>query len=262
MYPPALSLLPAFPAWLHNHVRELRRDGFPLSEDLVRLSSPPSEFADSYRYMHAYGALYRCQVGESSTNHVTFDSGIARRLSEQQTSGIDVGVLRELLMVEYGALKPVVMKVSWIKHREEGRRTIKRDPHGFWMARIDSMDLVYHENPFVFPEHVSQVFFMDDARDERWKVVLSHEPRSKREVGEYDHTMFAGVGHAPGTAGLFPTGVDTSEGATGTQDLHQPTAEVPLPTIAVLDALQLPPEDDAFYEDDQYQDDYTVYEGP
>ena len=99
---------------------ELCRDGFPLSQDLIRLSSPPSVFADSYRYMHAYGALYRCQLGESTTNHVTFDSGIVRRLSEHETSGIDIGILKEILMVDYGALTPVVMKVSWIKHQMRG----------------------------------------------------------------------------------------------------------------------------------------------
>lgn len=74
--------------------------------------------------------------------------------------------------------------------------------------------------------------------------------------------MFAGIGHAPGTTGFFPTPAAAPVLAPDGPEQHPVTAEVPLPTVQVLDALQLPLEDDAFYKDDQYQDDYSIYEGP
>ena len=262
VYPAELSSLPRFPAWLRAHVMDLRRDGFPLPPDLVRLSYPPADHADSFKYMHAYGALYRCQPGDTLPNHVTFDAGIARMLSEQETEGIDVGVLKDILMVDYGLLKPVVLKVSWVKHRDEGRRSIRRDGHGFLMARLDRRDTTHLHNQYVFPKHVSQIFFMDDSRDSSWKVVISHEPRSKREMGEYDHTTFAGTGHAPGTPGLFPATVNTPEPRTEASNPQTPLAAVPVPAVEVLNALELTPEDDAFFDDDQYEDEYVVYEGP
>ena len=143
--------------------------------------------------MHTYGALYRCQASDYLPNHVSFDAGITRKLSEQDPTGVDIGVLKDILMVDYGPLKSVVMKVSWVKHRNEGSSTIKKDRHGFWIAKLDAKDLGGDYNQYVFPKHVIQVFFTDDQRDPAWKVVLSHKP-SKREIGEDDHTMFAGTG--------------------------------------------------------------------
>ena len=212
--------------------------------------------------MHAYGSLFRCQAGDTLPSHVTFDAGIARKLSEQELGSVDIGILKDILMVDYGAFKPVVMKVAWVKQRDQGRSTIKKDRHGFWMAKLDCMDFGENHNQYVFPEHVSQVFFMDDQRDPTWKVVLSHEPRSKRETGEHDHTMFVGTGQRVDSDGIIPRRLRAEVFQNSNADLQTPVAEVPLPAVDILEALQIPAQDDAVYDDDQYEDDYMPYDGP
>ena len=62
--------------------------------------------------MYTYGALYRRQPSDNLPNHVTFDAGFARQLSEQETDGTDIGILKDILMIDYGPLKTVVMQVS------------------------------------------------------------------------------------------------------------------------------------------------------
>ena len=103
---------------------------------------------------------------------------------------------------------------------------------------------------------------MDDLRDPAWKFVISHEPRSKREIEEYDHTNFAGTGNAPDTLGLFPVRIHSPVVTPSTAQQSAVGVEVPIPAVEVLDAIELQPKDDAFFEDDQYEDDYVLYEGP
>ena len=50
---------------------------------------------------------------------------MALRSSERKGS-IDIGILEKIIMVEYGELKPVMMKVSWMKHVCQGQLTIKK----------------------------------------------------------------------------------------------------------------------------------------
>ena len=206
--------------------------------------------------------LYRCLTRDTLPSHVTFDAGIARKLSKHDDEGVDIGILKDILMVDYGALKLVVMRVSWVKHGNEGWSTIRKDCHDFWMAKLDCKDLGKHYNQYVFPKHVSQVFFMDDRRDPTWKVVLFHEPRSKRKTGEHNHTMFGASGQRQDTAGIFPMRHSHPDFLNCTAHLKTPLAEVPLPKINILDALRVSTQDDVFYDDDQYDDDYVVYDGP
>jgi hypothetical protein len=115
VYPRELQILPPFSKWINKHVQDLRYAQFPIPEDIVQLSSPPSKIAIAYRKMWAYGAYYRCSE-EECVGHGTYDSGIAVDESEIARNGIDVGILTNILMVSFGTLSTIVMKVSWIKN--------------------------------------------------------------------------------------------------------------------------------------------------
>ena len=60
--------------------------------------------------------------------------------SNEGEDTIDVGILKQVVMVDYGDLKPVLMKVSWVKHTRQGQRMIKKDRHGFWMYKLDERE--------------------------------------------------------------------------------------------------------------------------
>lgn len=138
-YPAELQLLPSFSKWLGRHVRLLREIGFLIPEDIVRLSCLPSKVVASYRRMRAYGAHYRCD-NEHSIVHATYDSGVVFTDNKGEHNSIDVGVLRQILLVYFGSLTVVVFKVSWIKQTDQGRRAIKRDNHGFWSVLFSARE--------------------------------------------------------------------------------------------------------------------------
>lgn len=156
-YPRELQALPAFGKWLKGHVRELRSSGFPIPEDVVKLYAPPSKVVSSYSKIWAYGAHYRC--GDDISPHATYDSGVALIDSEVVPGAIDVSILDAVYMVTFGSLNVVVLKLSWLKHVDQGRRCIKRDAAGFWTALYNAREDPRRQNRFVLPRNASQIFF-------------------------------------------------------------------------------------------------------
>lgn len=130
IYPSELVPLPRFGKWLQIHVRLLRAAGFPIPEDVVKLSAPPSKIVTLYNKLWAYGAHFRCDTLELSS-HATYDSGVALLESEIVDGSFDVGILSAMYMVSFGSLNVVLMKLSWLKHYDQGRRCIKKDSNGF-----------------------------------------------------------------------------------------------------------------------------------
>ena len=76
-----------------------------------------------------------------------------------------MGTLRQIIMVDYGQLKPVFLKVAWISRLVEGQSAVKRDRHGFWSCKLGEVDNSTTRNPFGYPSQVSPVFFMCDTRN-------------------------------------------------------------------------------------------------
>jgi hypothetical protein len=144
--------------------------------------------------MWAYGAHYRCDSETEGPSHVIFDSGIAHITDETLASNIDVGILRSIVMVNFGSMSTVVMEGSWIAAWHEGRANVKKDPYGFWTVGFKNREDNTVKNPYAFPEKISQVFFIDDTCDPDIRVVLRHEPRGRRTSQENDVPFFAAYG--------------------------------------------------------------------
>ena len=116
-----------FTEWLYIHIKRMRVEGFPLSRNLVWLSCPPSTSATSWRSMYVRGVFFRCSQSEGGlASHTTFDCGVALKNSESGDN-IDVGILKQHLMVDYGKLKSVLMKASWVKRVSQGQSNTKKD---------------------------------------------------------------------------------------------------------------------------------------
>lgn len=96
-------------------------------------------------------------------------------------------------MVSFALLNVVVMKLSWMKHFDQGRRCIKRESHGFWTVLYDAREDPQRRNRFILPRNASQVFFINSEQEPGRKVVILHEPRSRRVLGHMDQS-FLGVG--------------------------------------------------------------------
>jgi hypothetical protein len=206
-------------------------------QELMALSLPPSKKACAFSGMTSYGSHYRVDMEEGTSRHVTYDSGVAEFQCRQhphsssesamQVELIRVGVLKNILVLNYGNLNLVLMVVSWVsKHTEESPR-LRRDPHGFWLANMaarprdttnpyilpvlaSQVNSLYINNfyqmwgghccrqtAFVHLNHtrrIVQVFFVHDKNMPGWSVVLKKEARGRRiNSTEVDH----GLGQEP-----------------------------------------------------------------
>lgn len=103
---------------------------------------------------------------EAGGRHVTFDSGVAElesRRHEHRSSNnaievqlLRVGILKNILVLNYGNLNIVLMVVSWVATHTEERPRLRRDSHGFWLANMAARprDTTH---PYLLPALASQV---------------------------------------------------------------------------------------------------------
>ena len=253
-FPPHLvDPFPKFGTWLNNHVRMLRDEGFPISTELESLHCLPSEFVTSYQAMWAYGAHYVC-TSECGPGYVSFDSGIAAIPPDSEDRTIDVGILRDIIRVSYGDVNCALMQGSWIKSRDQGRSVIRKDRYGFWTVLYNVRDSE-NSNPFVYPASVSQVFFMEDSLLPDWRVVLKHDVRSRRVVGDTDVVEFgaSGSGDARGNAS---TDVTETQEADSTEYMRP--VEVPIEQYVNVAAEEEDPLDERHLDDTQFEDEVEL----
>ena len=257
VYPQHLATpFPKFATWLNSHVRALREEGFPISREIMSLHCPPSQHAWTFSAMWAYGCHYTCS-DESGPSSVAFDSGIAAIPPSLTSTEIDVGILRSIILVTYLGLNCVVMEGSWIKSRDQGRRVVKKDPFGFWTVQYQSRERRAKDNPYVYPANVSQVFFIEDSIDPSWKVVLRHDPRSKRIEGDRVIQIFGAAGYSRPT--LSTRSATTQEQPTSPVHAHAvDIEEVPIEQFEAYLQEEERPDDERHLDDTQYEDEVEL----
>jgi hypothetical protein len=67
-----------------------------------------------------------------------------------------IGVLKEILVVDYACLPMVLFTCSWIPTNTQGNATIRQDEHGFWVVNL-ARRLPPMVEPYVFPTSMIQV---------------------------------------------------------------------------------------------------------
>lgn len=156
----------SFREWIRLRVLDRMGDGVDVGHDVLCLSNPPMRICQSFRSMYAYGAHFRIDDEEHVLQYVTNDSTIA--VIEPEAPGRDghastsigevhrVGIVAEILEVQFYRKKVILMVGSWVPRGTQRTPTILRDRHGFWLADIharprDSMDV------HILPSMVSQV---------------------------------------------------------------------------------------------------------
>ncbi len=99
--------------------------------------------------------------------HMTYDYRVAcifRQTSHTSTRDHNmvmvnlnyIGVLKEILVVDYSSLLLVLFKCSWIPTNTQGNVTIHQDEHGFWVVNFVCL-LPPIVELYVFPIAMSQV---------------------------------------------------------------------------------------------------------
>ena len=202
--------------------------------------------------MWAFGCHFTCS-DEARPSTVAFDSGIAAIPPSSTCTEIDVGILRNIILVSYGAVNCVVMEGSWIKSRDQGRRVVRKDQYGFWLVQYNCREITEKHNPYVFPSTVSQVFFVADSADPSWKVVLRHDPRSKRIQGEQEVHVFGATGSSRPT--LSTRSVTHASGSrSGIRQADMDAEEVPPERFMAHVQGEEEADDEGHFEDTQFED--------
>ncbi len=117
--------------------------GDPIDEnlfELLDLSIPSSLIAESYKSMVAYGNHFRALVWLGTLSMVTYDCGvlgefehtppITKNQIPQVMTICYIGECKEILELDYGGTKVVVLLCSWVQPRTHG-------PH----ARMKKMNM-------------------------------------------------------------------------------------------------------------------------
>lgn len=132
----------------------------------MALSLSPSKKVCAFNIMTSYGSHYRVDMEEGTSQHVTYDSGVAEPEciipthsssdKSAQVQLVRVGILKNILVLNYGNLSIVLMVVSWVaKHMDETPR-LRRDAHGFWLANMSTRPYDT-TNPYLLLALASQV---------------------------------------------------------------------------------------------------------
>ena len=185
-YPADLNHIPEFPQWLQTLVQTGNNT---FLEDVVDLSMPPSLKTRSFKSMKAYGQQFR--VCSAEFNLLTSDSGVTVTSETVQRSSIAdahtvtgpvtyYGKVQEILELDYGSLKPVLLLCDWVAPISRGPAACQKvDKYGFTLVKFSRL-MRRSANSFVFPLQASKVFFSNFVEDMGWSVVVQAESRSTR----------------------------------------------------------------------------------
>ena len=159
------STLPPLKMWLRCRCAALADETDKDKAELWALSVGPSKRACSFRSMTSLGSHYRVNLEEADTQHITFDSGVAElgaREGGLNTADngavvdlIRVGILKDILVVNYGNFSIVLMVVSWVAKHTAHQPRLRRDAHGFWLANLAAVPRDILE-PYLLPALASQ----------------------------------------------------------------------------------------------------------
>lgn len=261
------STIPPLKTWLRCRCAALADETDNERAKLWALSVGPSRRACSFKSMTSFGSHYRVDLEEADTQHITFDSGVAElghRRGGPNTADncavvdlIRVGILKDILVVNYGKFPIVLMVVSWLaKHRAHQPR-MQRDAYGFWLANMAAVPRDVSE-PYILPGLASQVsrlhedvvimfpiifqktlgivdprqltnmyvqvFFVNDKSMPGWCVVVKKEARGRRiHSTELEHIL--GQEESSGDRHAFPEAEDlrgyTRDESSSGQSLEQ-----------------------------------------
>lgn len=141
--------------------------------------------------MASYGSHYRVDTEEGTSRHATYDSGVAEIVCEKpdpsssrtgvQVQLVRVGVLKNILVLNYANLNVVVMVVSWVKPHTEENPRLRRDDHGFWLTNLSATPRDT-TNPYLLPALASQVEWLCSLHCLCWLYEKEHRHTKTRPL--------------------------------------------------------------------------------
>lgn len=118
-----------------------------LDLNIIQLLQPFAHNAYVYENMWSYANHYHVDMELRPLMHLKYDYGVACIFKLVNCSSMKdhnmvmenlnyVGVLKEMLVVDYFNLQLILFKYSWIPTNTQGNATICQDEHEFWVVNF------------------------------------------------------------------------------------------------------------------------------
>ncbi|XP_020242320.1 uncharacterized protein LOC109820573 isoform X2 [Asparagus officinalis] len=172
-----------FSKWFKQHINHLRTIGSPRATDeLWSLANGPDILVHLYEGCICNGVRFHTK--DRDNRRKSQNSGLVVE-GDHDGKTIDFyGYLCKVWELKYlHGVKVVLFQCEWFN--TGGKNRIHKDTH---ITSIDVRGRWYQNDPFVLPEHVKQVFYIDDTKlGAHWKVVERVQHRSVWDVPEQVH---------------------------------------------------------------------------
>ncbi|XP_020271785.1 uncharacterized protein LOC109846956 [Asparagus officinalis] len=172
-----------FSKWFKQHINHLRTIGSPRATDeLWSLANGPDILVHLYEGCICNGVRFHTK--DRDNRRKSQNSGLVVE-GDHDGKTIDFyGYLCKVWELKYlHGVKVVLFQCEWFN--TGGKNRIHKDTH---ITSIDVRGRWYQNDPFVLPEHVKQVFYIDDTKlGAHWKVVERVQHMSVWDVPEQVH---------------------------------------------------------------------------
>lgn len=127
---------------------------------------------------------YRFHTKDRERERKTQNSGIVVK-GQHGNNIIDFyGVINEIIEVKYwlGKKRVLIFKCDWWKVDDVSGMQIDKD---WGITSVNSSRKWYEDQPYVLPDHVQQVFYVEDMKlGKNWYVVEKFNPRNSYDIPE------------------------------------------------------------------------------
>jgi hypothetical protein len=163
-------------------------DRMALGEKLVSHAKGPMFDAVEYKWYVVNGVLYRTlDVNEEKKSQ---NSGVCVTTEDGPTYYSKL--TRIIEVTYYDLMRYVLFKCDWADIQPN--KGYKKDEYGFDSVNFKNlihMGARLTDDPFVLPNQVSQVYYVEDPKNLNWAIVVRTKPRNVYGVGSGESDDYA-----------------------------------------------------------------------
>ncbi|XP_057988994.1 uncharacterized protein LOC110642155 [Hevea brasiliensis] len=176
-----------FISWFCSHVDRLSELNSPQVTNHVKwLSQGPNFVAKRYKGYIINGIRFHTKEREGKRKTQNSGVMVMAKASSSEEEIVYYGVINDIIELNYYEMfKVVLFKCDWVD--VEWGKGIRKDELGFTLVNLSKLihtRVHLHDEPFVFVSQMQKVFYVQDALQSDWNVVVRTKSHDLYEMGE------------------------------------------------------------------------------